>query len=88
MRLQKTRKIVSDRIKKAVSTLEERMEKLAEEKLSQLLRRDGIIVHDMDVNSLVTTMEMAGASISIMKMDNELLHYYDMPCSSPYYTKQ
>lgn len=57
-------------------------------KLSQLLRRDGIIVHDMDVNSLVTTMEMAGASISIMKMDDELLHYYDMPCSSPYYTKQ
>ena len=38
VRLQKTRKIVSDRIKKAVSTLEERMEKLAEEKLSQLLR--------------------------------------------------
>lgn len=56
-------------------------------KLSLLLKEAGIKVHDMDVNSLVTTMEMAGASISIMKMDEELLRYYDMPCSSPYYTK-
>lgn len=56
-------------------------------KLRQLLDEAGIVVHDMDVNSLVTTMEMAGASISIMKMDEELLHYYDMPCNSPYYKK-
>ncbi len=57
-------------------------------RLSQLLAESKIIVHDMDVNSLVTTMEMAGASVSIMKMDDELIKYYDMPCSSPYYTKQ
>lgn len=57
-------------------------------KLAMLLREAGIVVHDMDVNSLVTTMEMAGASISVMKMDEELLKYYDMPCRSPYYNKQ
>lgn len=56
-------------------------------KLKLLLEDAGVIIHDMDVNSLVTTMEMAGASISIMKMDEELLKYYDMPCSSPYYNK-
>lgn len=56
-------------------------------KLALLLAEAGVVVHDMDVNSLVTTMEMAGASISIMKMDEELLKYYDMPCRSPYYTK-
>lgn len=56
-------------------------------KLSLLLAEKGIVVHDMDVNSLVTSMEMAGASISVMKMDDELLTYYDMPCSSPYYKK-
>ena len=56
-------------------------------KLAQLCAENGIIVHDMDVNSLVTTMEMAGASISMMKMDDELIKYYDMPCSSPYYKK-
>ena len=56
-------------------------------KLSMLLKEDSITVHDMDVNSLVITQEMAGASISIMKMDGELLKYYDMPCRSPYYSK-
>lgn len=56
-------------------------------KLALLCAENGIIVHDMDVNSLVTTMEMAGASISMMKMDDELIRYYDMPCDSPYYKK-
>ena len=41
----------------------------------------------MDVNSLVTTMEMAGASISMMRTDEELLTYYDMPSDGPYYKK-
>lgn len=56
-------------------------------KLALLLREKGIRVHDMDVNSLVTTMEMAGASITLLKIDDELQKYYDMPCSSPYYKK-
>ena len=56
-------------------------------RLRMLLDEAGITVHDMDVNSLVTTMEMAGASISVMKMDEELIGYYDMPCVSPYYTR-
>lgn len=56
-------------------------------KLALILKEKGILVHDMDVNSLVTTMEMAGASISLMKMDEELIRLYDKPCSSPYYTK-
>ncbi len=56
-------------------------------KLRLLLEEKGIRIHDMDVNSLVTTMEMAGASITVMKLDEELRTYYDMPCSSPYYKK-
>ena len=56
-------------------------------KLAMLCEEAGLVVHDMDVNSLVTTMEMAGASISVLKIDDELKKYYDMPCSSPYYTK-
>ncbi len=57
-------------------------------KLALLLREKGISVHDMHVDRLVTTMEMAGASISLLKLDEELQKYYDAPCSSPYYTKQ
>ncbi len=56
-------------------------------RLAERCREAGLIVHDMDVNSLVISMEMAGASISVMKMDEELLKYYDMPCRSPYYNK-
>ena len=56
-------------------------------KLALILREKGIRVHDMDVNSLVTTMEIVGASISLLKLDDELRKYYDMPCSSPYYKK-
>jgi len=56
-------------------------------KLAALLQEKEIEVYDMDVGSLVTTMEMAGASITLMKLDEELKKYYDMPCSSPYYKK-
>lgn len=56
-------------------------------KLAQLLAEKGILVHDMDVGTYVTSLEMAGASITLMKLDDELRRYYDMPCRSPYYKK-
>lgn len=56
-------------------------------RLSMVLKEKEITVHAMEVGSLVTTMEMAGASITIMKLDEELKKYYDMPCDSPYYKK-
>ena len=56
-------------------------------KLSMLLKNHNIKVHDSEVNSYVTTQEMAGASISLMKLDEELKKYYDMPCNSVYYKK-
>ena len=57
-------------------------------RLAILMKEKKIKVHDMQVDRLVTTMEMAGASISLMKLDDELKPYYDMPCSSPYFTKK
>lgn len=56
-------------------------------KLALLLEERGIHVHDMEVNSYVTTQEMAGASVTLLKLDDELRQYYDAPCSSPYYKK-
>ena len=56
-------------------------------KLGQLLERDGIRVYDADMNSYCTTLEMGGFSISLMKLDDEIKTYYDMPCSSPYYAR-
>lgn len=56
-------------------------------RLAQLLQRDGIAVYDADMNSYCTTLEMGGFSISLLKMDEQLKRYYDMPCVSPYYTR-
>ncbi len=56
-------------------------------KLAMLLSERDIHVYDMEVNSYITTQEMAGASITLMKMDEELKKYYDMGCDSPYYKK-
>ena len=33
-------------------------------------------------------MEMAGASISLMKMDSELKEYIDMPVNTPFYKQK
>ena len=55
--------------------------------LARRLREKGISIHDMDVNSYITTQEMGGASVTLFKLDDELKKYYDMPCWSPYYYK-
>ena len=57
-------------------------------RLAQILEQKGIRVHAMEVGSLITSLEMAGASVTLMKLDGELQAYYDMPCASPYYQKR
>ena len=57
-------------------------------RLSLILQKKGIVVHDMEVNSYITCQEMAGASITLFKLDNELQTYFDMPCWSPHYSKR
>ena len=57
-------------------------------RLASQLRANGIIIHDMEVNSYITSQEMAGASITLLKLDDEIQKYYDMPCWSPYYMKR
>ena len=57
-------------------------------KVKELLERDGIRVYDADLNHYCTSQEMGGFSISFFKLDQELKEYYDVPCHSPYYTKE
>ncbi len=56
-------------------------------KVKKLLDRDGIKVHDTDLNSYCTSQEMGGFSITLFKLDEELKKYYDMPCYCPFYAK-
>ena len=51
-------------------------------RVRQILAQEGIRVHRTLIGSYLTSQEMAGFSISLMKLDEELRHYLDLPCSS------
>lgn len=51
-------------------------------RLHRLLAGAGIRVHDTVVGNFLTTQEMAGFSITLMKLDDELGYYWDMPAAS------
>ncbi len=51
-------------------------------RVRQILAREGVKVHRTFIGSYLTSQEMAGFSISLMKLDDELKHYLDMPSAS------
>ena len=51
-------------------------------RVRQILRDKGIRVHDTVVGSYCTCQEMAGFSITLLKLDDELKKYYDLPARS------
>lgn len=55
--------------------------------IKPLLRERGIQVVDTVIGDIVTCQEMAGLSISLMKLDDELKRYWDMPCESVGFSK-
>ncbi|NPV06896.1 MAG: dihydroxyacetone kinase subunit DhaK [Anaerolineae bacterium] len=48
----------------------------------QVLAREGLQAHDTVVGSFCTCQEMAGFSLTLLRLDEELKAYYDAPCSS------
>ena len=61
---------------------------IAYRRLALRLTADGISIYSGDCNTYCTCMEMAGLSLSLMKLDAELEDYFRRPCSSAYYTKE
>ncbi len=55
--------------------------------LSRTMRERNVRVHEMIINPVVSKNDMVGASITLMKMDDELKKYYDTPCDSQYFQK-
>lgn len=51
-------------------------------RVRQILEEEGIKVHRSFIGSYLTSQEMAGFSISLMKLDRELKHYLDLPSAS------
>ena len=60
---------------------------IVSKKVAKMLNERRIKCYDLDVDSYCTTQEMAGFSITIMKLDRDLKEYYDAPANSPYYKK-
>lgn len=56
--------------------------------LRELLLQDGLIIHDADIDHYCTSQEMGGFSITVFRLNEELKKYYDMPCHSPYFTRE
>ncbi|MDR1446225.1 MAG: dihydroxyacetone kinase subunit DhaK [Treponema sp.] len=54
--------------------------------VSIYLESRGIKVYDGTAGNYITTQEMAGLSLSFMKLDDELKRCWDAPCSTPAYT--
>jgi dihydroxyacetone kinase-like protein len=52
-----------------------------------ILSGAGINVYDVRIGRFCTTQEMAGFSISLLKLDDELRRLYDMPASSLAFSK-
>ena len=49
----------------------------------ELLMEKGIKIHRSFVGNYMTSLEMAGCSLTLLKLDDELKHLLDAPCSSP-----
>jgi dihydroxyacetone kinase-like protein len=56
-------------------------------KTNQLISDRGIRIHQTDIGNFLTTQEMAGCSITLMKLDNELKSLYDSACYTPNFRK-
>lgn len=57
-------------------------------RVAEILQAKGIKVHKAFVGEYATSMEMKGASISLLRLDEELRMLLDEPCYSPFLLQQ
>ena len=56
-------------------------------KVDELLEKKGIKVYRAYVGRYACSMEMQGASLTLMKLDDELKRRVDAPAGSPFFTQ-
>ena len=56
-------------------------------KIHSYLHQKNISIYSTEIGEFCTSQEMAGVSITLMKLDDELKTYYDMPCDAPGFKK-
>ena len=57
-------------------------------RVAQILDEKKIKVFHAKVGEFATSMDMAGASISLLKLDEELKKYLSMPCNTPFVSQE
>jgi dihydroxyacetone kinase len=55
-------------------------------KVAAILDQEGIALHRCWVGEYVTSLEMAGASVSLLQLDDELQRLLDAAATMPFYT--
>jgi dihydroxyacetone kinase-like protein len=56
-------------------------------KANEILLSSGIGIHRTEVGNFLTTQEMAGCSVTLMRLDEELRRCYDAPAVTPALTR-
>ncbi len=56
-------------------------------KIRSMLAELGIRVYGTEIGEFCTSQEMKGASVTFLRLDDELKGLYDEPCDSPFYRK-
>ncbi len=56
-------------------------------RVNAILLAEGISVHRAYVGEYATSMEMAGASVSLLRLDDELTRLLDAPAASPFFVQ-
>ena len=56
-------------------------------RVRKILVEAGIKVYHTDIGAYLTVQEMAGMSITLLRLDEELKHYLDLPAHSVGYSR-
>jgi len=56
-------------------------------KLHRIMERGGMSVHRAYVGEYATSMEMAGASVTVLRVDDELAELIDHPAATPFFVQ-
>jgi len=56
-------------------------------RVAQILEEKGITIYKSLVGSFASSMDMAGMSVTLVKLDAEIKELLDYPCNTPYFTQ-
>lgn len=56
-------------------------------RVAQILEEKGIKLYKGLVGPFAASMDMAGMSVTLVKLDDELKALLDYPCNAPYFTQ-